>query len=138
MGLLGGAEPHAHAGNPSQPTSLHYLSPFQLNAYSLALRAVGDIIQDYDSDKMFPALGFGAKVPPDGHVSHEFPLVRGQGGTGLQMKGGVLVTQLGTWWANLVTLFGTWRYHPCPWVGAMVVSSSSLIWGHGSIVLVTR
>uniref|UniRef100_A0A8C5T3M4 Copine 5 n=1 Tax=Malurus cyaneus samueli TaxID=2593467 RepID=A0A8C5T3M4_9PASS len=61
-------------GNPSQPTSLHYLSPFQLNAYSLALRAVGDIIQDYDSDKMFPALGFGAKVPPDGHVSHEFPL----------------------------------------------------------------
>ncbi|XP_068029652.1 copine-5-like isoform X3 [Anomalospiza imberbis] len=64
----------ASNGNPSQPTSLHYLSPFQLNAYSLALRAVGDIIQDYDSDKMFPALGFGAKVPPDGHVSHEFPL----------------------------------------------------------------
>nr|XP_021403393.1 copine-5 isoform X3 [Lonchura striata domestica] len=64
----------ASNGNPSQPTSLHYLSPFQLNAYSLALRAVGDIIQDYDSDKMFPALGFGAKIPPDGHVSHEFPL----------------------------------------------------------------
>ncbi|NXA61406.1 CPNE5 protein, partial [Mohoua ochrocephala] len=64
----------ASNGNPSQPTSLHYLNPFQLNAYSLALRAVGDIIQDYDSDKMFPALGFGAKVPPDGHVSHEFPL----------------------------------------------------------------
>ncbi|XP_016159744.1 PREDICTED: copine-5 [Ficedula albicollis] len=64
----------ASNGNPSQPTSLHYLSPFQLNAYSLALRAVGDIIQDYDSDKMFPALGFGAKVPPDGRVSHEFPL----------------------------------------------------------------
>ncbi|XP_053854418.1 copine-5-like isoform X1 [Vidua macroura] len=64
----------ASNGNPSQPTSLHYLSPFQLNAYSLALRAVGDIIQDYDSDKMFPALGFGAKVPPDGQVSHKFPL----------------------------------------------------------------
>uniref|UniRef100_A0A8C3Q8V9 Uncharacterized protein n=1 Tax=Geospiza parvula TaxID=87175 RepID=A0A8C3Q8V9_GEOPR len=74
LDYIRGAEPHACAGNPSQPTSLHYLSPFQLNAYSLALRAVGDIIQDYDSDKMFPALGFGAKVPPDGHVSHEFPL----------------------------------------------------------------
>ncbi|KAM6289043.1 copine-5-like, partial [Aegotheles albertisi] len=64
----------ASNGNPSQSTSLHYLSPYQLNAYAMALKAVGEIIQDYDSDKMFPALGFGAKVPPDGHVSHEFPL----------------------------------------------------------------
>uniref|UniRef100_A0AAY4DMA8 C2 domain-containing protein n=1 Tax=Denticeps clupeoides TaxID=299321 RepID=A0AAY4DMA8_9TELE len=64
----------ASNGNPSQPTSLHYLSPYQQNAYSMALRAVGEIIQDYDSDKMFPALGFGAKLPPDGRVSHEFAL----------------------------------------------------------------
>uniref|UniRef100_A0A674AV51 Copine-8-like n=1 Tax=Salmo trutta TaxID=8032 RepID=A0A674AV51_SALTR len=62
------------SGNPSQPTSLHYMSPYQLNAYAMALRAVGEIIQDYDSDKMFPALGFGAKLPPDGRVSHEFAL----------------------------------------------------------------
>lgn len=63
------------AGNPSQSTSLHYMNPYQLNAYAMALKAVGEIIQDYDSDKMFPALGFGAKIPPDGRVSHEFPLV---------------------------------------------------------------
>uniref|UniRef100_A0A3B5L5I1 VWFA domain-containing protein n=1 Tax=Xiphophorus couchianus TaxID=32473 RepID=A0A3B5L5I1_9TELE len=62
------------AGNPSQPTSLHYMSPYQLNDYAVALRAIGEIIQDYDSDKLFPALGFGAKLPPDGRVSHEFPL----------------------------------------------------------------
>uniref|UniRef100_A0A8C1PP26 Copine Vb n=1 Tax=Cyprinus carpio TaxID=7962 RepID=A0A8C1PP26_CYPCA len=62
------------SGNPSQSTSLHYMNPYQMNAYALALKAVGEIIQDYDSDKMFPALGFGAKLPPDGHVSHEFPL----------------------------------------------------------------
>ena len=42
------------------------LAPFQ------AIRAVGDIIQDYDSDKLFPALGFGARLPPDGRVSHNF------------------------------------------------------------------
>uniref|UniRef100_A0A7N6A360 Copine Vb n=1 Tax=Anabas testudineus TaxID=64144 RepID=A0A7N6A360_ANATE len=60
--------------NPSQSTSLHYMNPYQLNAYAMALKAVGEIIQDYDSDKMFPALGFGAKLPPDGRVSHEFPL----------------------------------------------------------------
>uniref|UniRef100_A0A673CP17 Copine Va n=1 Tax=Sphaeramia orbicularis TaxID=375764 RepID=A0A673CP17_9TELE len=61
-------------GNPSQSTSLHYMNPYQMNAYAMALKAVGEIIQDYDSDKMFPALGFGAKLPPDGRVSHEFPL----------------------------------------------------------------
>lgn len=68
--------PLSQTGNPAQPTSLHYMSPYQLNAYAMALKAVGEIIQDYDSDKMFPALGFGAKLPPDGRVSHEFALVR--------------------------------------------------------------
>jgi len=62
-------------GNPAQPTSLHYMNPYQLNAYGMALKAVGEIVQDYDSDKMFPALGFGAKLPPDGRISHEFALV---------------------------------------------------------------
>uniref|UniRef100_A0A3Q3W516 C2 domain-containing protein n=1 Tax=Mola mola TaxID=94237 RepID=A0A3Q3W516_MOLML len=64
----------ASNGNPAQPTSLHYMSPYHLNAYAMALKAVGGIIQDYDSDKMFPALGFGAKLPPDGRISHEFAL----------------------------------------------------------------
>ncbi|XP_028854028.1 copine-5b isoform X2 [Denticeps clupeoides] len=64
----------ASNGNPSQSTSLHYMNPYQMNAYAMALKAVGEIIQDYDSDKMFPALGFGAKLPPDGRVFHEFPL----------------------------------------------------------------
>ncbi|XP_054862461.1 copine-8 isoform X2 [Amphiprion ocellaris] len=64
----------ASNGHPAQPTSLHYMSPYQLNTYAMALKAVGEIIQDYDSDKMFPALGFGAKLPPDGRVSHEFAL----------------------------------------------------------------
>nr|XP_033782253.1 copine-9 isoform X5 [Geotrypetes seraphini] len=64
----------ASNGNPSQPTSLHYMNPYQLNAYGMALKALGEIIQDYDSDKLFPAYGFGAKLPPDGKISHEFPL----------------------------------------------------------------
>lgn len=55
------------------------MSPYQLNAYAMALKAVGEIIQDYDSDKMFPALGFGAKLPPDGRISHEFALVLTRG-----------------------------------------------------------
>lgn len=58
-------------GPPTQPTSLHYVGPTP-NCYEQAITAVGSIIQDYDSDKMFPVLGFGARLPPDGRVSHEF------------------------------------------------------------------
>ncbi|XP_071613377.1 copine-2 isoform X3 [Heliangelus exortis] len=55
----------ASNGNPRDPSSLHYISPMGTNEYLSALWAVGQIIQDYDSDKMFPALGFGAQLPPD-------------------------------------------------------------------------
>jgi len=59
--------------NPADPRSLHYRDPSgRPNQYQAAITAVGDIVQDYDSDKMFPALGFGARVPPHGAVSHEF------------------------------------------------------------------
>lgn len=40
--------------------------------YEQVLQSVVTIIQDYDSDKQFPVLGFGAKVPPHGQLSHEF------------------------------------------------------------------
>ncbi|ELU11603.1 hypothetical protein CAPTEDRAFT_227478 [Capitella teleta] len=63
----------ASNGDPRTSTSLHYINPYQPTQYAVALQAVGNIIQDYDSDKMFPALGFGAKLP-NGQVSHEFPL----------------------------------------------------------------
>ncbi|XP_049275614.1 copine-8 isoform X1 [Rhipicephalus sanguineus] len=62
----------ASNGDPRDPASLHFLDPVRPNAYAMAIRAVGEVIQDYDSDKMFPALGFGARLPPDGRVSHEF------------------------------------------------------------------
>lgn len=65
----------ASNGNPQHPSSLHYLRPgFLDNQYTTAIRACGEIIEDYDSDKMFPALGFGARIPPNGMVSHEFYL----------------------------------------------------------------
>nr|KAG5706039.1 hypothetical protein BaRGS_028148 [Batillaria attramentaria] len=63
----------ASNGSPQTPTSLHYYNPYTLNQYATAITAVGEIIQDYDSDKLFPALGFGARMP-DGSVSHEFAL----------------------------------------------------------------
>lgn len=59
-------------GDRKEPTSLHFLYPERPNEYTLAIQAVGEVIQDYDSDKRFPALGFGARLPPDDRVSHEF------------------------------------------------------------------
>ncbi|XP_065066720.1 copine-8-like isoform X1 [Rhopilema esculentum] len=64
----------ASNGAPSNPSSLHYINPYTPNQYVQALNSVGAIIQDYDSDKLFPAFGFGAQIPPNFHVSHEFAL----------------------------------------------------------------
>ncbi|XP_033896446.1 copine-2-like isoform X2 [Acipenser ruthenus] len=64
----------ASNGNPRDPSSLHHISPMGTNEYLAAIWAVGQIIQDYDTDKMFPALGFGAQLPPDWKVSHEFAI----------------------------------------------------------------
>uniref|UniRef100_A0A668AX40 Copine 3 n=1 Tax=Myripristis murdjan TaxID=586833 RepID=A0A668AX40_9TELE len=61
-------------GDPSSPRSLHYINPDGYNEYLAAIWAVGAVIQDYDSNKMFPAFGFGAQIPPTWQVSHEFPI----------------------------------------------------------------
>ncbi|XP_067904791.1 copine-1-like isoform X3 [Heterodontus francisci] len=61
-------------GDPRSPDSLHYLSPNGVNEYLTAIWSVGQVVQDYDTDKLFPAFGFGAQVPPNWQVSHEFSL----------------------------------------------------------------
>ncbi|XP_012499001.1 PREDICTED: copine-3 [Propithecus coquereli] len=61
-------------GDPRSPDSLHYISPNGVNEYLTAIWSVGLVIQDYDADKMFPAFGFGAQIPPQWQVSHEFPM----------------------------------------------------------------
>ncbi|XP_052647904.1 copine-1 isoform X6 [Harpia harpyja] len=51
-------------GDPKSPDSLHYISPDGINEYLIAIWSVGSVVQDYDTDKLFPAFGFGAQVPP--------------------------------------------------------------------------
>lgn len=48
-------------GPPTSADSLH-CKDINKNEYIQALRAVGNILQYYDSDKEIPAFGFGAKV----------------------------------------------------------------------------
>eukprot|EP00261_Vitis_vinifera_P039572 XP_019080815.1 PREDICTED: protein BONZAI 3 isoform X2 [Vitis vinifera] len=64
----------ASNGNPRTPDSLHYIDPSgRFNAYQQAIMEVGEVIQFYDSDRRFPAWGFGGRTI-DGTVSHCFNL----------------------------------------------------------------
>jgi len=76
-------------GHPQEPSSLHYISPggMQHNQYEQAILAIGSVLEPYDSDRMYPVYGFGAKVIlPDGSqsaVQHCFPVYGG----GLEVQG---------------------------------------------------
>ncbi|XP_075392866.1 copine-7 [Tenrec ecaudatus] len=80
--IMGGCQIHftvaidftASNGDPRNSCSLHYINPYQPNEYLRALVAVGEVCQDYDSDKRFSALGFGARIPPKFQVSHDFAI----------------------------------------------------------------
>ncbi|CAM8984301.1 unnamed protein product [Rhodiola kirilowii] len=64
----------ASNGNSRLPDSLHYIDPSgRPNVYHKVVLEVGEVLQVYDSDKRFPAWGFGAR-PIDGPVSHCFNL----------------------------------------------------------------
>ncbi|OAY82000.1 Protein BONZAI 3, partial [Ananas comosus] len=64
----------ASNGDPRMPQSLHYIDPSgRLNSYQQAIVGVGEVLQFYDSDRHFPAWGFGGRTI-DGSVSHCFNL----------------------------------------------------------------
>ncbi|XP_066283169.1 copine-8-like isoform X2 [Branchiostoma lanceolatum] len=100
----------ASNGQPTQPTSLHYINPYGMNQYATALSAVGEIIQDYDSDKLFPAFGFGARTPPGYVVSHCFPL-NGQPGNPYCF-GVAGIMEAYQWTLRQVQLFGPTNFSP--------------------------
>lgn len=65
MSLVIGIDFTASNGDPTQPGTLHFLDQYQANEYEQAIRAVGDILANYDNDQKIPAYGFGARLPPD-------------------------------------------------------------------------
>ncbi|KAI3855922.1 hypothetical protein MKX03_027466 [Papaver bracteatum] len=80
----------ASNGNPHSPTSLHYIDPSgRLNAYQQAILEVGEVIQFYDSDKRFPAWGFGGR-PANDVVSHCFNLNGSRGDPEVEGVNGIM------------------------------------------------
>ncbi|CAG2100160.1 unnamed protein product [Medioppia subpectinata] len=65
----------ASNGPPKNRQSLHYMdNSGRPNPYQIALRSVGQVIEPYNSAGIYPAFGFGAKIPPTWEVSHLFHL----------------------------------------------------------------
>lgn len=64
-------------GTPTSPNSLHYMGN-QPNQYQQVIKGIWDIVESYDSDKMIPTFGFGAKPHfpniNSNVVSHCFPI----------------------------------------------------------------
>ncbi len=54
--------------------SIYSVLSVQDNEYVQAIKSVASVLAPYDSDQLIPAFGFGARIPPDGEVSHCFPL----------------------------------------------------------------
>jgi len=100
----------ASNGPPSDPRSLHYLPSLQsTNQYTQAIQAVGEIIEVYDTDKQFPALGFGAQIPPHGQVSHEFFLNMAENPYCLGVQG---ILQAYRTALTAVSLYGPTNFQP--------------------------
>jgi hypothetical protein len=61
-------------GQPYEPDSLHSrVRATRPNVYTRAIQAVGEVLIEYDSDKLVPLYGFGAQVA-GASVSHAFSL----------------------------------------------------------------
>ena len=97
----------ASNGDQNHANSLHCKSAN--NQYLPALRAVTDILQYYDSDKLIPTYGFGAKLP-GGPVMHKFAI----NGDGYRPELPGLQGVEGAYWNSLQSLkfYGPTNFAP--------------------------
>jgi hypothetical protein len=58
-----------------EESSLHHVDVYGANQYEIAIAAVGEICQHYNTKRYFKGYGFGAKCPPDfNKTRYNFPL----------------------------------------------------------------
>ncbi|XP_073013238.1 protein BONZAI 1-like isoform X1 [Typha latifolia] len=113
----------ASNGNPRLPDSLHYIDPSgRPNAYQRAILEVGEVLQFYDTDKRFPAWGFGAR-PIDGPVSHCFNLNGSTYHTEVEGIHGIMSAYISA--LHNVSLAGPTLFGPVINTAALMASQSS-------------
>eukprot|EP00736_Rhodelphis_marinus_P009483 Rmarinus@m.27058 len=62
MNLVIGIDFTASNGKPNNPESLHYTANGSKSTYMRAIEAVSSVLLNYDSDKLVPTYGIGAKL----------------------------------------------------------------------------
>ena len=62
LGMVLGIDYTGSNGEVNNISSLHYLNPNKLNQYQQAILNVGNIVINYDTDRLVPTYGFGGKV----------------------------------------------------------------------------
>lgn len=80
FGLVTAIDFTASNGDPRRTGTRHFHAPGGVNEYEAAMRAVGNMLACYSSDRRIPAYGFGANLPPKYEVSHCFPVTESQMG----------------------------------------------------------
>ncbi|KAK4273514.1 hypothetical protein QN277_021897 [Acacia crassicarpa] len=112
----------ASNGDPRRPDSLHYISsPGQFNAYQKAIMEVGEVIQFYDSNRRFPAWGFGGRTH-DGTVSHCFNLDGNPGASEVEGVEGIMAAYARA--LHSVTLAGPTLFGPVINMAAQIAAHS--------------
>merc|ERR1719506_824293 len=97
-------------GRVDTPSSLHYMNPHALNQYQTAMLEVGAILQEYDTDKMLTAHGFGGSV--DGATTHCFPVTLNQSQHDVYGINGVHQAYVQSFQTGRVALSGSTYFAP--------------------------
>ncbi|KAI4301859.1 hypothetical protein L6164_035097 [Bauhinia variegata] len=112
----------ASNGNPRSPDSLHYIDlAGRLNAYQRAIVEVGEVIKFYDSDRRFPAWGFGGKTY-NGTISHCFNLNGSSGNSEVEGVEGIMAAYESA--LHNITLAGPTMFGPVINMAAQIAAHS--------------
>ncbi|KAF5405569.1 hypothetical protein PHET_00975 [Paragonimus heterotremus] len=75
INVVVGVDLSSHATSNTQlPASRQIKMAQSCNEYGVAIQAVMEILQEYDSDQLFPAYGFGSRLSSGGKLSNKYPL----------------------------------------------------------------
>ncbi|KAG0269088.1 hypothetical protein DFQ27_004847 [Actinomortierella ambigua] len=120
-------------GDPSNPSSLHFRHPSGDNEYTRAIRAVGTVLEAYDSDKRIPVYGFGGKIGNE--VSFAFPLNGDNNNPEVVGVDGILHA----YWQSMsrVQLWGPTNFSPMIRAASNIAKQSEATGGYSVLLILT-